>query len=886
MLWRRPRSRGLLLPEDRRALDRSAVLAQDLRSLWVPGQTFAGTGIVNLAPLDQYYDAITFAGAGQTPAWDETVGGPALRFDGVDDIAVRQAPAFAAIPFIPNNQIANTFAVAFRLDSQPSDERVVAAFSSSNVDFLFELRIGAGQTRLVYQISGNSTIASIAATPTTGAVAMVTAVLDSYGTARIALWEPDTGRFLTGQTTSGTITPTDAANQFDYEVIGGSYGGDAGSAFAPITLLDSWFWSRALPEDDLALWRMDRWSVLEAPTRRIVSLAAGSSYLQAAQTVSTPFPNQVGRALARATHAGTVPVPSQLNAVINTTASQRRLDQTDITLDSVAVLLDGSGGTGGQYRLDEADLTLDGGSVHLDGSGATTPPSAPAATWDQTGLTLDSFLTLFDGSTPASGFAASNVTLAPPTQTALAVVPPLSQGLVTVPVPAQAAAARVIISAQSATVLPLPSQFAAIGAPVTWDRTSPTFDTTTVRFDGSAVAVTGAQSNIALAAPAQTAAGGVLARALASQVLPAVPQTATGSAPNPGSANLIGLQLVAGLVSGGAASGSAAPLDSGAPTLDSGSVRFDTGASPVTLRTVAGGRAAQAVIGPQTTAQVVTARDAPFGFAFQILEAPSQVARGFVPVAQTPSAGPTLPDIPVEAPYIPPATGDLEDMIDRQAAVLPPWFGAPGTVPAVLRLPLSMAGAVGSYIYDLIGYAKLQTRLKTATGGWLDLAAFDFFGRRIRRREGQGDESFRRRILIELFRPRATRPAMISVLRDATGVTPRIFEPARPEDSGAWGAAGGMGYGASGVYGSTSLPGTAFIDVFRRPDAGIPYAAGYGTPAAGYGTGSRAVYSSLEQITGQLTDADIYATVEATRPAGVVTWVRISYAEPSQLEDE
>src|SRR4051812_13428650 len=108
-------------------------------------------------------------------------------------------------------------------------------------------------------------------------------------------------------------------------------------------------------------------------------------------------------------------------------------------------------------------------------------------------------------------------------------------------------------------------------------------------------------------------------------------------------------------------------------------------------------------------------------------------------------------------------------MIARQASVLPPWWGAPGTGPPGLRIPLSMAASVGSWIYDLIAYAKLQTRIRTATDGWLDLVAFDFFGGRIKRRAGQGDEAFRRRIMVEMFRPRATRPAMAAALKDLTG---------------------------------------------------------------------------------------------------------------------
>lgn len=250
---------------------------------------------------------------------------------------------------------------------------------------------------------------------------------------------------------------------------------------------------------------------------------------------------------------------------------------------------------------------------------------------------------------------------------------------------------------------------------------------------------------------------------------------------------------------------------------------------------------------------------------------------GVVPLPAPPPAPTPIPPSPVEEPSVSlAAKGDLEDMVARQAAVLPPWFGPPGTAPPVLRLPLLMAASVASWLYGLIAYAKKQTRIKTATGGWLDLIAFDFFGRRIRRRSGQTDDAFRTRILVELFRPRGTRPAMAAILRDLTGREPRIFEPQRPADVGGIGIDGGMGIGVAGAIGSLGVPGEVFIDVFRSPDAGIPYAAGIGIPVGGIGVPSRLVIASLEQIRGALRDVDVYDAVEATRPVGITTWVRIS----------
>lgn len=272
---------------------------------------------------------------------------------------------------------------------------------------------------------------------------------------------------------------------------------------------------------------------------------------------------------------------------------------------------------------------------------------------------------------------------------------------------------------------------------------------------------------------------------------------------------------------------------------------------------------------PTQIAQIATARLAAhsvtLGLPFQ-----NGIIRG-TPIVPLP------PTMPVEEPLPVRVTGDAEDMMARQIAVLPPWWGAPGIIPATLRLPLAMSARVGAWLHALFAYARLQTRIKTATGGWLDLIAWDFFGRRIRRRAGQPDDSFRRRILAEMFRPRATRPAMASALRDLTGREPRIFEPSRPQDTGGIGIPSGLAIGTTGAIGSLALPGNVFIDVYRSPDAGIAYAAGIGTPAGGIGIPSRLVIANLDLVRGALTDADVYGAIEATRPAGIIVWTRMHY---------
>ncbi len=69
-----------------------------------------------------------------------------------------------------------------------------------------------------------------------------------------------------------------------------------------------------------------------------------------------------------------------------------------------------------------------------------------------------------------------------------------------------------------------------------------------------------------------------------------------------------------------------------------------------------------------------------------------------------------------------------------------------------------------AFVYVLIAYAARQTRIKTATDGWLDMIAADFFGASLLRKPGQSDASFRARILADLFREQATRNGLVKVL--------------------------------------------------------------------------------------------------------------------------
>jgi hypothetical protein len=210
-------------------------------------------------------------------------------------------------------------------------------------------------------------------------------------------------------------------------------------------------------------------------------------------------------------------------------------------------------------------------------------------------------------------------------------------------------------------------------------------------------------------------------------------------------------------------------------------------------------------------------------------------------------------------------TGDQSDMLARLKSVLPQrWF--PDATPVLDGL-LSGLAAGWAFLYSQLNYAKLQTRLVTATDTWLDAIANDFFARRLVRRPAEPDDAFRRRIRQELVRERGTRRAVISALTDLTGRSPLVFEPARATDTGAWGIA--AAWGAAGGWGSLNLPFQCFVTAFR------PHASGIAT-VAGYGTGGPLQYASLSMVQGQVTDADIMAAIAGVLPAATIAWTRIS----------
>ncbi|WP_230492836.1 hypothetical protein [Martelella alba] len=224
-------------------------------------------------------------------------------------------------------------------------------------------------------------------------------------------------------------------------------------------------------------------------------------------------------------------------------------------------------------------------------------------------------------------------------------------------------------------------------------------------------------------------------------------------------------------------------------------------------------------------------------------------------------------------------TGDQSDMYARLRALLPAgWFGDDNPI-----LDAVLYGCANSlsWAYTLYAYAVRQTRIKTATDGFLDLIAADFFGQDgLPRAANQGDASYLNKIVVNMFRERGTRKSVSSVLYDLTGRYPLIFEPERPADTGGYGA--GAGYRLGGGYGSLLMPYQAFVTAYRPVGTGIPSIAGYGISTSGYSVANQGEYASLDMVQGGVTDTDIYDAISSVKMEGTIAWTRIlSNPEPT-----
>jgi hypothetical protein len=218
-----------------------------------------------------------------------------------------------------------------------------------------------------------------------------------------------------------------------------------------------------------------------------------------------------------------------------------------------------------------------------------------------------------------------------------------------------------------------------------------------------------------------------------------------------------------------------------------------------------------------------------------------------------------------------------QDIFRRIKAVLPSrWFGE---VTPVIDSVLNALASGWLGVFNLLNYIKMQTRISTAFGGWLDLIAKDFFDYRVSRRQRETDDSFRSRIYMELLRDRCTRAAIYDLLTDLTGRSPVIFEPTNPQDTGCYGSLvspgiGNAGYGVSGGWGNLNMPFQVFVRAFRAETAGVAMVCGWGGSIGGYGAGLSA-YISAEMNSPQADDFEIYQSVSNNSPVATIVWMSI-----------
>ena len=190
-----------------------------------------------------------------------------------------------------------------------------------------------------------------------------------------------------------------------------------------------------------------------------------------------------------------------------------------------------------------------------------------------------------------------------------------------------------------------------------------------------------------------------------------------------------------------------------------------------------------------------------------------------------------------------PVTISQSDVTTRLLNQMPRGWFDQSTKTLLAALLIGPASAL-SWAYSLWAYAKLQTRITTATDGYLDLVALDFFGGTLGRFPSETDTNYRTRILALLLHPGGTRAAMVKVITALTGVAPTIMEPANPIDTGCYNGPY-LGYGVAGAYSNAALFGFQGLMTVKRGVTGVP-------------------------------DAQLYAAVASTKPASSIPWTRLS----------
>jgi hypothetical protein len=210
--------------------------------------------------------------------------------------------------------------------------------------------------------------------------------------------------------------------------------------------------------------------------------------------------------------------------------------------------------------------------------------------------------------------------------------------------------------------------------------------------------------------------------------------------------------------------------------------------------------------------------------------------------------------------------------VDKLLSKLPSsWFSDSAKTQGGILYALLKAFANGlDYVEAGAAYVKAQTRIGTATDDNLEKIAFDFFGDNFDRRSGEPDESYRSRIIQELFRDKVTRQAIIDAVESLGCQVVEFYEP--------WidGFFPGYSYTDHNRL-SNNNPYEAIIFVKRPLD---PTVTAVLFTDYNYTDNNYIPVSTTNIYTIQ--DDDIFDIVEAVKAAGIRIWVVL---DPIPLSD-